>query len=134
VVVIDAIKFPFKFPNLRAISVHLLAGARPIFVELVNDQGRVTIYHEALDVELDCDVETMEICFIFDGVVGGQKMNLDYIAALVLGGSNKYLSPSMLRMPLKYMLSSAAHLMMCPLASLLRRMSPSRNSETTVIL
>jgi hypothetical protein len=55
VVVIDAIKFPFKFLDLRAISVHLLIGARPIFVDLVNDQGRVTIYHETLDAELGSD-------------------------------------------------------------------------------
>jgi hypothetical protein len=89
VVVIDAIKFPFKFLDLRAISVHLLIGARPIFVDLVNDQGRVTIYHETLDAELGGDAETVEICLVFGGVVGGRKMNPKYIAELVLGGSNK---------------------------------------------
>ena len=87
--VIDAIKFPFEFPNLCSISVHLLTGARPIFVVLVNDQGRITEYHKALDAELGGDAKTVETCFILGGIVGGQKMNLEYVAKLVLGGSNK---------------------------------------------
>ena len=87
--VIDAIKFPFVFPNLCTISVHLFTGARPISIDLVDDQGRITKYHEALDTELGGDTEIMETCFLFGGIVGGRKMNPEYVAELLHGGSNK---------------------------------------------
>ena len=35
VVVLDTIEFPFKLPDFRAICIHLLVGARPVFIELV---------------------------------------------------------------------------------------------------
>ena len=49
---------------------HLLTGAGPVFVELVDDQRRVSIYHEAFDAELDGYTESVETCFILRGVVG----------------------------------------------------------------
>ena len=53
VVVLDAVEFSFKFPDFGAICIHLLAGARPVFVKLVDDQRGVPVYHEAFDTELN---------------------------------------------------------------------------------
>ena len=71
VVVLDTVEFPFKLPDFSAVCVHLLTGTGPIFVDLVDDQCRVSIYHETFDTELDGYTESMETCFIFRGVVGG---------------------------------------------------------------
>ena len=87
--VIDTIELPFKFSDLCTVSIHLLAGAGPVLVELVDDQGGIAAYHEALDAELNGYAEAMETCLIFDCIIGGQKMNSEYISELVLGGSNE---------------------------------------------
>ena len=60
VVVLDIIELPFKLPDFDAICIHLLAGARPVFVELVDDQRRVPVYHEAFDAELNGYTESVE--------------------------------------------------------------------------
>ena len=70
-VVFDAIEFSFKLPDFGAICIHLLTGARPVFVELVDDQCGILIHHEAFDAELDGYMETVETCFLFYDVVGG---------------------------------------------------------------
>ena len=70
-VVLDTIELPLEFPNFGAICVHLLTGIGPIFVELVDDQCGVSVYHEAFDAELNDHTESMETCFIFGGIVGG---------------------------------------------------------------
>ena len=77
VVGLDTIEFAFKLPDFGAICIHLFTGAGPVFVELVDDQRGVPIYHEALDAELDGYTESVETCFVFGGVVGGWKMNLE---------------------------------------------------------
>ena len=74
VVVLDTIELPFEFPDFDAICVHLLTRAGPVFVELVDDQRGVPVYHEAFDAKLDSYTEAMETCFVFRGVVGGRKM------------------------------------------------------------
>ena len=61
VVVLDTIELPFKLPDFGAICIHLLAGARPVFVELVDDQRGVSVYHEAFDAELDGYTESMAL-------------------------------------------------------------------------
>ena len=71
VVVLDAVEFSFKLPDFGAICIHLLTGARPVFVKLVDDQRGVPIYHEAFDAELNGYTESMETCFILGGIVGG---------------------------------------------------------------
>jgi len=70
-VVLDTVELPFKLPDFGAICIHLLAGARPVFVELVNDQCGVSVYHEAFDAELNGYTESVKTCLIFGGVVGG---------------------------------------------------------------
>ena len=70
VVVLDAVEFPFKLPDFDAICIYLLTGARPVFIELVDDQRGVPVYHEAFDVELDGYTESMKTCFTFCGIVG----------------------------------------------------------------
>ena len=71
VVVLDTVKLFFEFPDLDAVCVHLLTGTGPIFVDLVDDQRGVFVYHEAFDVELNSYTESIETCFILYGVVGG---------------------------------------------------------------
>ena len=70
-VVLDTVELPFKLPDFGVICIHLLTGARPVFVKLVDDQRGVPVYHEAFDTELNSYMESMETCFIFGGVVGG---------------------------------------------------------------
>ena len=89
VVVLDAVEFSFKFPGFGAICIHLLAGARPVFVKLVDDQRGVPVYHEAFDAELNGYTESVETCFIFGGVVGGQKVYPENISELILGRCNE---------------------------------------------
>ena len=70
-VVLDTVKLPFEFPDFGAVCVHFLTRTGPIFIELVDDQRGVYVYHEAFDAELGGYTETMETCFVFHGVVGG---------------------------------------------------------------
>ena len=89
VVVLDTVELPFEFPDLSAVRVHLLTGTGPIFVDLVDDQHGVSIYHEAFDVELDGYTESMETCFILHGVVGSWKKNSEDVTELVLSWSDE---------------------------------------------
>ena len=84
-VVLDAIEFSFKLPDFGAICIHLFTGAGPVFIELVDDQHGVLVYHEAFDAELNGYTESMETRFIFSGIVGGQKMYSENISELILG-------------------------------------------------
>ena len=89
VVVLDTVEFPFKLPDFGAICIHLLTGAGLVFVELVDDQRGVPVYHETFDAELDGYTESMETRFIFDGVVGGGKMYSENVSELILGWCNE---------------------------------------------
>ena len=89
VVVLDTVELSFEFPNLGAVCVHLLTRIGPIFVDLVDDQHGVSVYHEAFDAKLDGYMEFVETCFIFRGVVGGWKMNSEDVTEFVLGRSNE---------------------------------------------
>ena len=88
-VVLDVVEFSFKLSDFSAICIHLLAGARPVFVKLVDDQRGVPVYHEAFDAELNGYTESVETCFIFGGVVGGRKMYAENISELILGQHNE---------------------------------------------
>ena len=68
----------------------LLTGTGPVFVELVDDQHRVSVYHEAFDAELDGYTESVETCFIFSHVVGGCKVFPENISELILGRCNEH--------------------------------------------
>ena len=70
VVVLDTVELPFEFPNLGAIRVHVLTRTGPIFVDLVDDQRGIFIYHETFDAKLNSYSKSMETCFIVRGVVG----------------------------------------------------------------
>ena len=89
VVVLDTVELPFKFPDFGAICVHLLTGTGLVFVELVDDQREVSIYHEAFDAELDGYTEAVETRFIFSGIVGGRKIYLENVSELILGRLDK---------------------------------------------
>ena len=89
VVVLDTVELSFVFPNLSAVCIHLLIGAGPVFVELVDDQHGVPIYHDAFDAKPNGYTESMETRFILRGVVGGWKMNLENVSELVFGWCNE---------------------------------------------
>ena len=89
VVILDTIELPFKLPDFGAVCIHLLTGAGPVFVELVDDQRGVPIYHEAFDAMINGYMESVETCFIFDSVVGGQKVYPENVSELILGRRNK---------------------------------------------
>ena len=89
VVVLDTVEFPFKLPDFGAICIHLVTRAGPIFVELVDDQCRVPVYHEVFDAELNGYTESVETCFIFGGVVGGRKVYPENVSELILGRRNE---------------------------------------------
>ena len=90
VVVLDTVELPFKLPDFDAICIHPLAGARPVFVELVDDQHGVPVYHEAFDAELNGYTESVETRFVFSGVVGGRKMYSENVSELILGRRNEH--------------------------------------------
>ena len=75
--------------DFSAICVHLLTGAGPVFVKLVDDQRGVSIYHEAFDAELDSYTEFVETRFIFGSVVGGWKIYSESLSKLILGWRNE---------------------------------------------
>ena len=74
VVVLDTVEFPFKLPDFGAVCIHLLTGIGPIFIELIDNQRGIPVYHEAFDAELDGYTEAVETCFVFRGVVGDREM------------------------------------------------------------
>ena len=88
-VVLDTVELSFKLPNFSAVCIHLLTRTGPIFVDLVDDQHGVSVYHEAFDAELDGYTKSVETCFIFRGIVGVWKMNSEDVSELVLGRSNE---------------------------------------------
>ena len=69
VVILDTIELPFKLPDFGVVCIHLLTRTRLVFIELVDDQRGVPIYHDAFNIELNGYTESMETCFIFGGVV-----------------------------------------------------------------
>ena len=89
VVVLDTVELPFKLPDFGAVCIHLLTGAGPVFVELVDDQRGVPVYHEAFDAELNGYTKSVETCFIFGGVVGGRKVYPENVSDLILGQRNE---------------------------------------------
>ena len=84
VVVFDSIELPFKLPDFGAVCVHLLTGTGPIFIELIDNQRGIPVYHEAFDAELDGYTEAVETCFIFRGVVGDQEIYAKNISEFIL--------------------------------------------------
>ena len=70
VVVFDAIKLVFYLSYHGTISVHLLIGAIPVFVELIDHECGVTLHLEAFNAKLDSYTETMKCRFVFSGIVG----------------------------------------------------------------
>ena len=66
VVVLDAVEFSFKLPDFGAICIH-----------------------EAFDAKLNDYTESVETCFIFGGVVGGQKVYPENVSELILGRRNE---------------------------------------------
>ena len=89
VVVLDTIELPFKLPDFGAVCIPLFTRVGPVFVELVDDQRGVPIYHETFDTELNGYTESMETCFVFSGVVGGQKVYLENVSEFILGRRDK---------------------------------------------
>ena len=69
-VVFDTVELALQLSDFRVVSIHLVTGTRPIFVDLINDQCRVTIYQEAFNAKFDGNTKTMETNFILSGIIG----------------------------------------------------------------
>ena len=89
VVILDTVELPFKLRDFGTVCIHLLTGAGLVFVELVDDQRGVPIYHDALKAKLNGYTESVETCFIFGGIVGGRKIYSENISELILGRRNE---------------------------------------------
>ena len=89
VVVLDTVELSFELPDFSAVCIHLLIRAGPVFIELVNDQSGVPVYHDVFNAELNGYTESVETCFIFGGVVGGQKVYPENISEFILGQCNE---------------------------------------------
>ena len=85
VAVLDTVEFPFKLPDFGTVCIHLLTRAGPVFIEMVDDQRGVPVYHDAFNTELNGYMEYVETCFIFGGVIGGRKMYPENVSELILG-------------------------------------------------
>ena len=53
VVILDTIELPFKLPDFGAVCIHLLTGAGPVFIKLIDDQRAVPVYHDVFNAELN---------------------------------------------------------------------------------
>ena len=87
--VFNTVEFSLQLSNFQAVSIHLVTIKGPIFVNLINDKGGVTMYQEAFNAELDGYTETVETSFILSGIVGGWKMNPEDIPKFVSGWREK---------------------------------------------
>ena len=85
VVVLNTVELPIKLSDFGAVCIHLLTGARLVFIELVDDKRGVPVYHDAFNAELNGYMESMETCFIFGGIVGGRKMYPKNVSELIIG-------------------------------------------------
>ena len=83
-VVLDVVEFHFKLPDFGAVCVHFLTRTEPIFIELIDNQRGIPVYHEAFDAELDSYTEAMETCFVFRGVVRDREMYAKNISEFIL--------------------------------------------------
>jgi len=70
-VVFNTIEFVLQLSDFQVVSIHLVTGTRPIFVDLINDQCKVTVYQEAFNAKFDGNTETVETNFVLGGVIGG---------------------------------------------------------------
>ena len=82
-VVFNNVELALQLSDFRVVSIHLVTGTRPIFVYLINDQSRVTVYQEAFNAKFDGNTETMETSFVLGSVIGGWKMNLEDISEVI---------------------------------------------------
>ena len=82
-VVFNTVEFALQLSDFRAVSIYLVIGTRPIFVDLINDLCGVTVYQEAFNTKFDDNMETMETSFVLDGVIGGWKMNSEDISEVI---------------------------------------------------
>jgi hypothetical protein len=57
--VFHTIELAFKLPHLDAVSIHFLAGATPIFIELVDYERGVVVHHKAFNTKVYSYTETM---------------------------------------------------------------------------
>jgi hypothetical protein len=83
--VLDSIEFAFQLSDFFAISIHLLASHVPVFVKLVNDEGRIAIDVETFDTKLNRNPHAGEASLVFYSVVRCREINSKDIAELCVG-------------------------------------------------
>jgi len=91
----NTIELAFELPHLSAVSVHLLAGVAPIFIELVDYECGVTVHDEAFNTELYNYTETMQCRLVLCGIVRCLEVDPKDVAKLFPRWGNKiYACPS----------------------------------------
>ena len=83
VVVFNTVELALQLSNFQAVSIHLVTGTRPIFIDLINDKRGVAVYQEVFNTKFDSNTETMETSFVLGGVIGDWKMNLEDISEVI---------------------------------------------------
>ena len=82
-VVFNTVELALQLSDFRAVSIHLVSGIRPIFVDLINDKCGVIVYQEAFNAKFDGNTETTETSFVLSGVIRGWKMNSEDISEVI---------------------------------------------------
>ena len=88
-VVFNTVELALQLSDFRAVSIHLVSGIRPIFVDLINDKCGVIVYQEAFNTKFDNNAETMETGFVLGGIIGGWKMNSEDMSEVIPGWRDK---------------------------------------------
>ena len=70
VVEFEAVEVRLEFSYLLVVGVHLLLGALPVLVDLLNDDFGVAVSEEPLDAKGGSDPETVDQGLVFGCIVG----------------------------------------------------------------
>ena len=67
----QSVEVGLELVDLFVVGVHLLLGAVPILVDLLDDDFGDAVGEEPLDAKGGCDPETVDKSLVFGRVVGG---------------------------------------------------------------
>ena len=82
--VLYAIKIWFPPTDFFAVQVHLLMSCVPLFIQLVDDEGRVVVDIKAPDSQFDGQSDAMQACFVLGDVIGCWKKDPKDVVKFVL--------------------------------------------------
>src|SRR6266540_3936605 len=82
---LKSVEGALQFSNLLAVDQHFCAGARVLFLNLVDDQFRITANRQPSDAERYGNTETMEESLIFSSIVGRREVDLENVFKSLTG-------------------------------------------------